>query len=141
MILLTTLKRSSKWPLFNFIFSDLALILLKWIFDQLCAFQWTKFKWCFERVFYHFTIFGSKMLNSNFLKKIRVLSAFFRIEVQVISNPSSQLEKKKQQHQTSEFLLKNDFFFLFKKKTSHFLHFSIFSKIINCTYLYNYNTA
>ena len=56
-----TLKGSwAKWPLFNFIFSDLALMILKWFFPQLCAIQWTKAKWCIGRVFYHFTIFGFK---------------------------------------------------------------------------------
>ena len=73
-----TLKRSSKCPLFNFIFSDFALMLLKSIIAQICAFQWTIVKKCFERVFYHFTIIGFK--NLIFLKKIRVLSAFFGIE-------------------------------------------------------------
>ena len=40
-------------------------------------------------------VLGSKMQKSNLLKKIRVLSAVcFRIDVQVISNPSCRLEKK-----------------------------------------------
>ena len=55
---------------------------------------------------------------------------FFRIEVQVISNPSSRLEKT---HQTPEFLLMNDLFMIFLKKSS-ISTFLIFSKIINCTY-------
>ena len=47
------------------------------------------------------------MQKSNFLKTIMVLRAFFRIEAQMISNPSTRLEKK---HQTPEFLLMNDFY-------------------------------
>ena len=74
-----TLKRSSKWPLFNFIFSDLVLLLLKWIFAQICAFQWSNVKRCFNRVFYHFTIFGFKMQKQS-LKKIRVLGHFFELK-------------------------------------------------------------
>ena len=54
---------------------------------------------------------GSKMQKKKKkLKKKRVLSAvFLRIEVQVISNLSSRLEK----HQTSKFLLINNFFMIF----------------------------
>ena len=45
-----------------------------------------------------------------FLKKIGVLMQFFfQIEVQVILNPSSRLEK----HQTPEFLVINDFYDFF----------------------------
>ena len=80
-------------------------------FSQICAFEWTYVKWCFGRVFYLFTIFGHKNAKIIFLKKIRVLSAVFLIEVQVISNPSSQFEKKK--HKTSECLLRNDFYDFF----------------------------
>ena len=76
------------------------------IFARICALQWTKVNWCIVRVFYHFTVFGFKNAKIKFLKKIRVLRAvFFRIEVQVISNPSSRHEK----HQTSKFSLINNF--------------------------------
>ena len=65
-----TLKRSSKWPLFNFIFSDLALMILKWFFANRRAFQWTKVKWCFGRVFYHFRKFwAQKCKNQIFWRK------------------------------------------------------------------------
>ena len=80
-------------------------MLLKCILAQICAFQLNKVKWCFEKVFYQFSIFGFKNAKSKFLKKIRVLRAFFRIEVQVISNSSYRLEKTQQ---TPEFLLMND---------------------------------
>ena len=51
---------------------------------------------------------GSKI--QKIMKKIRVLSAFFlRIEVLMISNPSTQLKK----HQTFKFLLINNFYELF----------------------------
>ena len=38
-------------------------------------------------VFYHFTIFGLKIAKK--FEENKFLSAFFQIEVQVISNPSS----------------------------------------------------
>ena len=44
--------------------------------------------WKTLEVFYHFKIFWLKNAKIKFLKKIRVLSAFFKIKVQVISNPS-----------------------------------------------------
>ena len=47
----------------------------------------------------------SKPQKSNF-EENKVLSAFFRIEVQVITNPSSRLEKKKR---NPDCLLTNDF--------------------------------
>ena len=44
-------------------------------FAQICAFQSAKIKWCFEIIFYHFTIFGFKMKKKKyFFKKIGVLS-------------------------------------------------------------------
>ena len=61
--------------------------------------------WCIGSVFYHCTFLGLKCKNK-ILNKIRVLSAdFLRIEVQVISNLFSRLEK----HQTSKSLLINNF--------------------------------
>ena len=108
-------------------------MILKWNFAQICAFQWTTVKWCFGRVFFHFTIFGFKNAKINFLKKIRVkiMSAvFFRFEVQVFSNRSSGLEKNAK---PLRFCLWTIFYEFFKK--AHFPHFLIFSKIINCTYL------
>ena len=44
---------------------------------------------------------GSNMQKSTFYEIKRFGSSFYRIEVQVITNPSSQLEK----HQTLDFLL------------------------------------
>ena len=51
---------------------------------------------------------------------------FFQIEVQVISNPSSRLEK----HQTPEFLVMNDFYDFFYE--SSFSAFSNISKNNHC---------
>ena len=52
-----------------------------------------------------FSILAYENAKIKFLKKIMVLTAvFLRIKVQVISNPSSQLEK----YQTPAFLLMND---------------------------------
>ena len=42
-----------------------------------------------RKSFLSFHNFGAKNAKIKFLKKIRVLSAFFLIAVQVISNPSS----------------------------------------------------
>ena len=99
---------------------------LKWFFAQICVFKWTKVKWCFGRVFYHFTIFGFKNTKIKFLEKIRVFSAFFfRIEVQMISNPSSQLEKESP---NPWFFADEGFFYDFLKKCS-FLAFSNIFKI------------
>ena len=72
-----TLKRCSKWPLFNFFFIYLALMLFNRIFAQICAYQWIKDRWCSERVFYHSTFLGFKIAKIIFLKTIRLLSAFF----------------------------------------------------------------
>ena len=82
--------------LLNFIFSDFALMSLKWILAQICAFQWIKVKWCFERAFYHFTIFGFKKCKNQNFEEYKGFEGIFRIEVQVISNPSSRLEKNKE---------------------------------------------
>ena len=57
--------------------------------------------------FQFFTIFGLKNVKKTFLKNLSVFSAvsFYGIEVQVITNPSSRLEK----HQTLYYLLMTDF--------------------------------
>ena len=58
--------------------------------------------------------FGLKNAKIKFLKKIRGLSAvFFRIKVQVISNPSSRLEKTPN---PSIFAYERFFVIFFKKK-------------------------
>ena len=60
------------------------------------AFEWTKDKRCFGRVFYHFTIFGVKNAKINFLNKNKRFNcSFYQIEVQMITNPSSRLKKTK----------------------------------------------
>ena len=69
-------------------------MILKLIFAQIFVFQWTKVKACFGRVFDHF------MQKTHFEENKHFEYIFYRIEVQVITNPSSQLEKK-----TLEFLL------------------------------------
>ena len=38
-----TMKRSSKWPLFNYIFfSEISADVIEMNFARICAFQWTK---------------------------------------------------------------------------------------------------
>ena len=60
----------------------------------------------FGRVFYHFMIFGFKNVKINFFKENkRFECSFNRIQVQVITNLPSQLEK----HQTLDILLMTDF--------------------------------
>ena len=69
-----------------------------------------------------FQFWGSKCKNQIFEENKGFACIFFRIEVQVTSNPSRQLEK----HQTSKFLLINIFYdFL---KIAHFPHFPFFSE-------------
>ena len=57
---------------------------------------------------------AQKCKNQNLKNKGFECSFFFQIEVHVISNLSSQLEKKP--HQTPEFLLMNYVFMIFFKK-------------------------
>ena len=122
-----TLKRSSKWPLFNFIFSNLALMLLKWILPEYMHFNGLKLSGALKEFSILSQFLGSKI---KLLKKITVLSAFFRIEEWVISNPSSRLVKTP----NLWFFAHERFFlwFFFKKA-----NFPIFSKIIDCTYKYH----
>ena len=71
-------------------------MILKRIFYQICAFQWTKVKQLFGRVFYYFMSFGLNNGKIKVLKKISLfflLQFFFQIEVQVTTNPSSRHEK------------------------------------------------
>ena len=57
-----------------------------------------------------FTLLTFKNVKINFLKKLSVLRAVFdRVEVQVITNPSSRLEK----HQTLDVLLMTVFYDFF----------------------------
>ena len=70
--------------LFQFTYCEMALLDL---------IQWTKVKRYFGRVYYNFTLFGFKNAKINFLKKKSFRVQFYRIEVQVITNPSCQLEK------------------------------------------------
>ena len=59
-----------------------------------------------EEFFYHLTIFGFKNAKTNFLKKSIVLKAvFIELKFQVITNPSSRLEKR----QSLGFLLLTEF--------------------------------
>ena len=120
-----TLKWSSKWPLINFLFSDLALMLLKWILPEYVHFNGLKLSGALKEFSITSQFLGSKI---KLLKKITVLSAFFffRIELWVISNPCSRLEKTP----NLWYLAYERFFYDFKKRG----HFPIFSKIINCTY-------
>ena len=70
-----------------------------------------------------------KCKNHIFEENKGLSAVFFLFEVQVISNRSSGLEKKRR---TPKILFMNDFHEFFKK--ANFPHFLIFSKIINCTY-------
>ena len=71
-----TLKRSSKWPLFNFFFwlsaNDIKMIFC---FAKYVHFNRLKLSGALK-VFYFFTIFGLKNAKIKFLKKMGVLSAF-----------------------------------------------------------------
>ena len=85
-------------------------MILKLNFARICAFRWTKVEPCFKRLFFHFTIFGFKNEKNQLFEEIkRFESSFYRIDVQVITNPSIRLEK----HQTIDFLLMTDFLFVF----------------------------
>ena len=50
-------------------------MVLKWIFAQMCAFQWTKCKRALEEISITSRFLDSKKAKINYLKKIRVLSA------------------------------------------------------------------
>ena len=79
------------------------------MFAQICAFQWTKVKWCFGRVFlsiHNFWAQNVKCKNQFFKENKCFECSFVQFEVQVILNLSSRLGKKRQ---TPEFLLMNDF--------------------------------
>ena len=69
-----TLKRSSNGPLFNFSFSDFALMLLKWILPEYVHFNGLKLSGVLKEVSITSQFLGSKI---KLLKKIMVLSAFF----------------------------------------------------------------
>ena len=72
-------------------------------FARICALQWTKVKWCFERGFYHFTIFGFK--NQTFEENNGLECIFFELKNGCFQTHLADLKK----HQTSDFLLMNDF--------------------------------
>ena len=73
-----TLNRSYKWPLFNFILSDIEMN-----FAQIFAFLWTK------ETLEEFSI-TSRFFGSKIQKSITCFDcSFYRIEVQVITNPPS----------------------------------------------------
>ena len=83
----------------------------------------------------NFGVQKCKTQQQNFEENKSFECSFLHIEVQVISNPSSRLEK----HQTSKFLLINNFYDRFKN--AHFLHFQVFflnnhTKIIVCVLFY-----
>ena len=80
-------------------------MILQLILAQTCAFNGLKLRVALEE--FSITCWAQKC-QIKFLKKIRVLSAlFFKIDVQVISNPSSLIEKTP--HQTPGFLLMNEY--------------------------------
>ena len=97
-----------KLPLFNFM-----LMILDWIFAEICAFHWTKVKQCFGTVH----DFGFKNTKINFLKKVSGLSAVFLSNLSTGDhrNLSSRLEEN-----TIPWILFFDRFLWFKKKEAHF---------------------
>ena len=73
---------------FQFHFSDWALMIMKWKFAQICAFQWAKVKRCFGRVFYHFRGFWvQKCKTQLFEENKRLIWSVYGIEGQVITDP------------------------------------------------------
>ena len=84
--------------------------------------HFNKLKWCFEIVFYHFTILGFKNAKIHiFGENSGFECIFFLIEEWVISNRLANLKK----HLTSGFWPMKDFFMIFFNKSS----FSTFSDI------------
>ena len=63
-------------------------MIVKLIFALTCAFQWTKAKRCLS--LHDFWV--QKYKNQLFDKNKRFDCSFYRIEVHVITNPSSRLE-------------------------------------------------
>ena len=72
----------------QFHFFDLALMILKLLFAQICVFQWTLVKWCYNTS----QFLGSKMQKSVFEENKGFECSLFLIEVHVISNPSGRLK-------------------------------------------------
>ena len=72
-------------------------MILKWIFAQIFAFQWTKVKRCFGGVFYHFTIFWVQKRKKNqlFEEIKRFESSFYWIDVQMITNGQADFKNTK----------------------------------------------
>ena len=69
-------------------------MILKCIFVSICAFQKTKVKRCFAIVFFYFTVFVLKNAKNQRFEENKGLGAlFYRIELQVVTNRSSRLEK------------------------------------------------
>ena len=71
-----TLKRSSKWPLFIFIFSDLALMILKRILPKYVQLNGLKLNGALDKFSITLQFWGSKMQNTKFEEK-KGLSAVF----------------------------------------------------------------
>ena len=103
--------------------------VIEMIFAQLCVFQWTKAKLYFERVFYHFTIFGFKNAKNQFFEENKGFEGIiFELKYMRFQ---TRLADLKNTHNLWIFAEERNFMILLKKA-----HFPIFSKIINCTYLY-----
>ena len=98
--------------------------MLKLIFVQICAVQWTKVKWCFERVFYHFKFFGLKNAKIPLLKKISSVSAVF-IELKCMCLPTHLADTNK----TLIFVPFTDFFRFFEEKNLIFCMFIYFENL------------
>ena len=60
---------------------------------------------CFGTIFFYSKVFGLKMQKSFFKEKMVLRVVFLKIEVKLVTNLSTQLEK----HQTIEILLMVDF--------------------------------
>ena len=107
-------------------------MILKWNFAHICSFQkdWNKVViWkCF--LLLHF--FGSKMQKSIFWRKKRGFHcSVYQIEVQVISNPTSRLEKKTPNPWIWAYERFFFFFFFFLLKKLIFCIFQYFQKLLN----------
>ena len=65
------------------------------MFAEVCEFQWTKVKWCFKNVFFHFIVVWYENVKINYFeeKKKYFRCRVNRIEVHTLTNWSRRLEK------------------------------------------------
>ena len=90
-------------------------MILKWMYAQICAFQWTKVKRCFCKSFLSLPNFWVQKCKIQRFEEIkRFECSFYWIRVQVITNLASRLEKC----QTLDFFYLWPIFYDFWKKIS-----------------------